>query len=306
MKDFKLKSRYDGVNLAVSVFESEGKAKGILQVVHGMVEHKKRYYQFMEWMASQGFICVAHDHRGHGESVESREDLGYMHKGGWLAMVDDVKLVNEWVKKEYPGLPVTLLGHSMGSMVVRSYVKRYDDSIDSLIVCGCPSYNPMSGVGILLAGLIALIHGERYRSKLLLKMSIGSFRKSFKDGKNAWISSDPEVQANIDKDILCNFVFTANGYKNLLRLMRDCYDTCGKSGWVLKNPDLPVHFISGAEDPCRVSDKALAKAVESMRSAGYRNVDLKTYPGMRHHIIIEKDKEQVWKDIIADAASKAE
>lgn len=300
MKEFKLKSRYDGVNLDVTVFEPEGEAKGILQVVHGMVEHKQRYYQFMEWMARQGYVCIAHDHRGHGKSVESHEGLGYMGKGGWIALVDDVRLVGDWIRNEYPGLPFNLLGHSMGSMVVRSYAKRYDDSIDSLIICGCPSYNPMSGIGIMLAGMISLIRGEHYRSNLLLKSSIGSFRKRFKDGKNAWITSDTNVQESIDKDVLCDFVFTANGYKNLFRLMRDCYSTdkeSGKSSWALKKPELPVHFLSGADDPCRVSDKALADAVDKMRQAGYRNVDLKTYRGMRHHIIIEKDKEQVWKDI---------
>lgn len=320
MVEFTLTSQYDDLQIAVAMCEPEVgdsnasagdetsaggfQPKGIIQIVHGMVEHKERYYPFMEWMASQGFVCIAHDHRGHGGSVKNvATDLGYMYTGGWRALVEDTRMVCDYVKHLYPDLPLTLFGHSMGSMVVRSFVKRYDSMIDELIVCGCPSENPLGGIGRTLARCIGFLRGDHYRSSLMLKMSIGAFRKKFKaeHSKNSWITSDTEVVAGIDKDPLCGFVFTANGYYNLTSLMMDCYDV---KGWALGKPELPVHFISGADDPCRVNDEALAKAVESMRLAGYKNVDLKTYPGMRHHLILERDKEKVWNDIKSFAITK--
>lgn len=297
MIEFTLPSQYDDVLISVAMIEPEGKPKGILQLVHGMVEHKVRYYEFMEWMASQGYVCVIHDHRGHGKSVKGgMKDLGFMYSGGWKAMVEDTRMVCDYIKGLYPDLPATLLGHSMGSMVVRSFTKRYDYMIDALIVCGCPSENPLGAVGKFLAKTFAVICGERFRPNLLTSMSIGTFRKAFKGekSKNSWITTDAGTVAVIDSDPLSNFAFTANGYFNLTSLMMDCYDV---KGWALKKADLPVRFISGANDPCRISDSALLKAVESMRKAGYSNVTLSLYPGMRHHVLLEHDRQKVWDEI---------
>ena len=100
-------------------------------------------------------------------------------------------------------------------------------------------------------------------------------------------------------DPYCMFTFTVNGFRNLLDLMRDCYSP---KGWKMGNPDLPVHFISGAEDPCRVSDKAIGEAAGFMRKLGYRNTDLRLYPGMRHEILNETGRMQVWEDVLARLA----
>ena len=147
----KIEASSDGLQLAMLISEPAGEPKGIVQIVHGMCEHKERYVPFMEYLSSHGYICAVHDHRGHGETVRSEEDLGYMYKGGWRALVEDIRLVQNEIKASYPILPYTLFGHSMGSMAVRSFTKRYDDSIDTLFVCGCPSYNPAGGAGRLLA-----------------------------------------------------------------------------------------------------------------------------------------------------------
>ena len=103
MKTLKLNSSADGVKLSVAVLEPVGEPKGIFQISHGMAEHKERYYPFMEYLAQNGYVCVIHDHRGHGASVQSPEDLGYMGKGGATALVEDLRLVQEWACKEYPG-----------------------------------------------------------------------------------------------------------------------------------------------------------------------------------------------------------
>ncbi|MBQ9547868.1 MAG: lysophospholipase [Bacteroidales bacterium] len=298
MELFSCKASADGLQLAVALIAPDGAPKGIVQLVHGMCEHKERYFDFMEFLAAQGYVAVIHDHRGHGESVLSADDLGYFYDGGWRACVDDVKVVGDLVRKRWPGLPFTLLGHSMGSMVVRCYARRYDDSIDRLIVSGCPSDNPAKAAGALLANIIGVLKGWHYRPIILQKLSFGSYNKPFADEgyRNAWVCSNPEILDRYHDDPLCQFIFTANGFKNLLGMMKDCYS---RKGWKMANPGLPVHFISGGEDPCRISDKALEQAADAMRQAGYRQVTLKIYPGMRHEVLNEIGRQQVWDDLAA-------
>ena len=287
----RIEASSDGLRLAMLISEPVGEPKGIVQIVHGMCEHKERYIPFMEYLSAHGYVCAIHDHRGHGETVLNEEDLGYMYKGGWRALVEDIKLVQNEIKASYPALPYTLFGHSMGSMAVRSFTKRYDDSIDTLFVCGCPSYNPAGGA----------FKGEHYRSPLLQNLSFGSFNKPFEDESypSAWVCSDKDTLEAYHKDPYCMFTFTVNGFKNLLDLMKDCYNP---KGWNMSKPNLPVHFISGAEDPCRISDKAIDKAADLMRRVGYRNTDLHLYPGMRHEILNETDRLQVWDDILSRLA----
>lgn len=296
MKEFTLDSSADGLKLAVAVSEVR-QPKAIVQLVHGMCEHKERYYAFMDWLSQQGILCVIHDHRGHGASVKEPEDLGYMYDGGWKALVNDIKVVGDWARAEYPGLKFVLFGHSMGSLAVRSYTKRYDDTIDGLFVCGSPSDNPAKGAGRLLARIAGLGNGGRKRPGLLQKMSFGAYNKAFENEgfASAWVCSDRKILEEYHKDPLCQYVFTANGFVNLMGLMQDCYSV---AGWMVSKPGLPVHFISGAQDPCRISDEAFGKAVGNMRKVGYSAVDAKLYPGMRHEILNETDRIAVWNDIL--------
>ena len=296
MKEFTLDSSADGLKLAVAVSEVQ-QPKAIVQLVHGMCEHKERYYAFMDWLSQQGILCVIHDHRGHGASVKEPEDLGYMYDGGWKALVNDIKVVGDWARAEYPGLKFVLFGHSMGSLAVRSYTKRYDDTIDGLFVCGSPSDNPAKGAGRLLARIAGLGNGGRKRPGLLQKMSFGAYNKAFENEgfASAWVCSDRKILEEYHKDPLCQYVFTANGFVNLMGLMQDCYSV---AGWMVSKPGLPVHFISGAQDPCRISDEAFGKAAGNMRKVGYSAVDAKLYPGMRHEILNETDRIAVWNDIL--------
>lgn len=268
--------------------------KAVMQIVHGMCEHKERYIPFMEYLCSLGFVCVIHDHRGHGESVKAKEDLGFMYDGGWSAMVEDVKVVNEWVRARYPELKCVLFGHSMGSMVVRSFVKRYDDLVDELFVCGSPSYNPASIIAKWLCGLMMMCGAGHRRPWLIQKLAFDGFNKPFaKEGyASAWVCSDKGILEEYHHDPLCTFIFTANGFYNLFSLMQDCY---GEKGWGMKNPKLPVHFISGAEDPCRISDKAFGEAVEKMKK--HYTVDAHLFENMRHEILNETNKGEVWNNI---------
>ena len=285
----------------------ENRPKGIVQFVHGMCEHKERYIPVMEFLADNGYASIIHDHRGHGESVRSSDDLGYFYEGGYMAMIEDVKAVTLLAGEEFsengkgkirnPELPLILFGHSMGSMAVRSFAKRYDSLISGLIVCGSPSYNSGLTAGKILARGYSAVMGKRHRPSLIQSVAFGAFNRRFRHEKspNAWICSDPEIVGIYDADPYCNFQFTTDGFINLFSLMQDAYDI---RDWKVTDPDLPVLFMSGENDPCRLSDAKFAAAVRKMKEAGYRKVCSRIYPEMRHEILNENGKEEVWKDIL--------
>lgn len=297
MKTLNLPASADGLVLSLLASVPEGTPHGVFQIVHGMCEHKERYIPFMEFLAANGYVCVIHDQRGHGASVKSDRDMGYLYEGGWPAMVEDVRVVCDWAQQEYPGLDYTLLGHSMGSMDVRSFAKRYDSRLDRIFLCGSPANSPAKGFGKALARFYGRVRGWKFRPKFLQWLCFGSFNKAFEQEgwPAAWVCSDKEVLEEYHKDPLCAFRFTANGFYGLLGLMQDCYSP---EGWRVERPQIPVHFMSGSEDPCRGSDKALQQAAELMRRVGYTDVDVKIYPGMRHEILNETDHLRVWNDIL--------
>ena len=296
MKKVTLVSPSDGLEISVLTCTPQKGARGIVQLVHGMCEHKERYIPFMEFLAEEGYASIIHDHRGHGESVRSSEDLGYFYEGGYMALINDIKAVNSLAREENPGLSVVLMGHSMGSMAVRSYLKRYEDTVQALIVCGSPSFNKAAGLAKWITKLYSVIAGERHRPDLIQRLAFGSFNRRFGkvDSHNAWVCSDPEIVREYDRDPLCNFQFTNDGFINLFSLMEDAYAT---DGWEVHNPEMPILFISGAEDPCLVSGHKFRQAVHAIRKAGYTNVRAKLYQGMRHEILNETGKRQVWEDV---------
>ena len=240
---------------------------------------------------------MIHDHRGHGKSVRSTEDLGYMYGGGADAMLQDIHTVNCLIKDHFPELPLILFGHSMGSLAVRAYAAHHDDCMDMLIVCGSPSYNALRPVGVALAKAEKAVFGPRHSAGLIEMMSFGSYAMRFKKEKNrfSWICSDPQVVKDYSDSEYCGFTFTDDAYLALFDLMKRAYDV---KHWKCTKPEMPVLFISGAEDPCMGNVRQFAKAVRAMRQAGYRDVRGKLYPGMRHEILNEKDREKVYHDIL--------
>lgn len=290
-------SEADGLEISVmAVIPDQKPYRAVVQLVHGMSEHKERYLPFMEYLAKQGYVSVIHDHRGHGKSVKYKEDLGFTYGGGAQAMLQDIGTVNRKIHTRYPELPLILMGHSMGSLAVRAFAAKHDSLIDMLIVCGSPSYNTAMPLGVLLARLEQAVRGPRHRSKLIEAMAFGAGAAKFKNDKNcrAWICSDPAVAKEYKESELCGFTFTDDGYLALFELMRQAYDV---EHFSCMKPKMPVLFVSGAEDPCIIDVRHFAKTVKAMRRAGYQDVKGKLYPGMRHEILNEIGKEQVYRDL---------
>lgn len=291
-----IRSSYDDLALSVMTFTPDTAPKAVIQIVHGMCEHKERYIPFMEFLCSNGYACIIHDHRGHGASVKAQEDLGYMYEGGWKGIVDDILAVNRHAAGAFPGCRIHLFGHSMGSLAVRSFAKRYGDLIRSLIVCGSPSMNPAAGAGKMLTRIIAAFKGDRHRPALIQKIAFEGFNRRFAaEGPNSWISTDKAIVKAYNEDTLCSYQFTCNGFTGLFDLMQDCYDI---KGWKVADPDMPVHFIAGSDDPCITDAEMFGKAADMMGKAGYRKVTSHLYEGMRHEILNETEKDKVWNDVL--------
>lgn len=291
-----IKSNYDNLNLAVLIIAPEKNIKGIVQFSHGMAEHKERYEPFMQFLAEHGYACIIHDHRGHGASVKVAEDLGYLYSDDAEALVDDLYQVTQYAKEQFPGVPVMMFAHSMGTLIARCYLKKYDDTLDKLILCGTPTKNLAVGAGLFISRLWILLKGEKYRSRLIDHFVTGPFRKTCdKQHPNAWISIDEQTIKDYDEDTLCGYCFTNNAFYNLFQLQKNAYR---KKGWQLKNPKLAIHLIAGEFDPVIRSKEHFARLQQFLTDRGYVNVTSRLYPGQKHELLNSRYSEEIPKDIL--------
>jgi len=298
IKNMTLRSSYDDLDLSVLAVFPKDSPKAVLQLAHGMCGCKERFLPVMKYMAENGVACVAGDHRGHGGSVKSMDDLGYMYKGGYRALVDDMRMITRWVREQYPDVPFYLLGHSMGSLAARVYVKWDDSGVDGLILCGSPSWNPMSFIGKMISGMLCGVGLPRMRMSLIQKLTSARYNRRFRsEGELAWTCSDSESRKFIKENPVCNFQFTANATYSLMSMMIETYGGNGK--WMLSNPQMPVLFISGQDDPTIISEAKYHSAVHYMNERGYMNVTSVLYPDMRHEVLNEIGKDVVWDDILS-------
>lgn len=288
-------SRYDQVPVHGMCMIPDRPA-AIVQFVHGMNEHKERFYPFMEEMAERGYITLIHDNRGHGESVKAQEDIGYCYSSMEKGFVEDIYYATRQIRKAYPDLPLVLYGHSMGSLAVRAYLKNHDDAIDGLVVGGCPSYNEGVPLGMVLTRCIAAIRGDRYRSAFMQGLVVNSFERRFRNEgrKSAWLAAKEEVAEKFNQDTLCQFTYTMNGILTLLHLEWIVYK---EGGYQVHKPELPILFLSGEDDPCYISNRKWKQAVERLSNLGYEDIHAILFENMRHEIHNEAQQEKVFEEL---------
>lgn len=278
----------------------EGDPVGVYQIAHGVAEYALRYEPFAEFLNAKGFVVAANDHIGHGLSVaEDAAPLYFGEKDGWTHVVDDMFELRRQTGKKYPGIPYILMGHSMGSFLARTYLIRYPGSVTAAVIMGTgqqPGY--MVAGGRLAAKLIGKKSGYDKFNETVDGLAFGAYNKPFEPKRTNydWLSANEE---NVDKyiaDPLCGGGATTGLFLEML----------GGIGFIGKPSNLakmdkntPVLFISGAMDPVGDLGKGTTKAYESFKKAGVKDVTLKLYPGLRHEILNEKEKDQVYADIWA-------
>lgn len=299
-EEFTFDSR-DGVHKLWAVrYLPEGEPKAIVQIVHGMAEYVERYEGFAEYLTDRGFMVTGEDHLGHGRSVPEGETYGYFcPQDPATVVVRDVHRLKKMNQEKFPGIPCFILGHSMGSYILRNYLFRYGTGIQGAVVMGTGTENPAAVTfAKALSACMQLIYGEKHLSRTLDKLVMGKYNQRIANPRTEsdWLSKDEETVNRYRIDPLCGFPFTVNGYRTLFELV----SRLNKKENLSRLPkDLPVLVTSGEEDPVGAYGTGVKKAYESMKEAGMKQVELKLYPGDRHEILNELDKAQVMEDVAA-------
>jgi len=279
--------------------EASVQTVGVVQIAHGMAEHAGRYARFAGVLTAAGFGVYANDHRGHGKTAGELENVGYFADvDGWRTVVDDMLQLTDIVRRETPGVPVFLLGHSMGSFLVRTYIADHGDDITGAILSATGGDPGLLGkVGRLIARWECFRKGRRGKSPLLNTLSFGGFNKAFTPNRTDfdWLSRDAaEVDAYI-ADPYCGGVFTAGFFSDLLEGLAFINSPEG----IRRIPkNLPIFFISGASDPVGKNTRGVRQVMDTYKAAGIADVSAAFYDGARHEILNETNREAVFKDIL--------
>lgn len=282
--------------IAYYVFFPIGKIKGIVQISHGMCEYFERYSDFAEYLTDLGFAVCGNDHLGHGDSVERESELGYFSpENGWENVVEDMFTLTKIMKKSFGKLPYFLIGHSMGSFLSRAYVTKHGRSLSGAVFLG--TSGGMSGMPFLLSivEISKLLHGEKYRSKIINKIAFGAYNHKISDHVNEydWISRDKNIVDKYYNDSKCSFIFTLNGFENLMKVL--WYVTNDK--WFETYPKmLPTFLAAGSGDPVGNYGKGVKRVYNRLKHENC-NVDMKIYKEARHELVNEINRHEVYEDI---------
>lgn len=299
-KEFFYPSKDGETQIRAIEWKPEAKVKAIVQLCHGMTEHIERYHDFADFLAKHGYYVVGHDHLGHGKSVTKPERLGYFHEtNGNGYVIADIHQLRVRTEQKYPNIPYFIMGHSMGSFLVRQYLGMYGSGLTGAIVMGTgdqPSF--ILEAGKLLCKLIAMFKGWEHRSKLVDSMAAGGYSKAFKNevGGYGWLSRNPENLKKYKEDPLSGYMFTVNAYYHMFSGMAKM----NKQEREEKLPKaLPVLFVAGAEDPVGNYGKSVEAVYQRYKGLGMQDVEIKLYENDRHEILNELDRDVVFKDILA-------
>lgn len=299
-KEFYFDSR-DGKNKIHAVRwmpDSQDAAACVVQVVHGMAEYAERYEEFARFMTDRGIIVTGEDHLGHGKSVGEKGVYGYFcEQDPATVLVRDVHRLKKMTQELYPDLPYVILGHSMGSFIVRNYMCRYGTGIAAAVILGT-GMQPMAVLRISRAAaqIQKAFLGSDHVSRLIDKAAFGGYNRRVKNVRTPsdWLTRDSERVDRYIADPMCGFVFTVNGFGALFELIARLYK---KENLARIPGKLPVYMASGTGDPVGGYGKGVRKAYDSLRSAGLENIELKLYEGGRHELINETNRSQVMQDI---------
>lgn len=288
----------DGKMVALHTFVPDGDVKAVVQLSHGMAEYSMRYAELGKFLCDNGIAFYAHDHRGHGETAESVEDLGFLAENdGFNRVVEDLATMIKKCKEDFPGKKVILLAHSFGSFVSQCYIEKYGAEIDGVVLCG--SAGPrllLSGVGRVISGIVMKCTGKRKKSALLDTLVFGTYNKGIEsDSAAAWICRDAEVVKKYDDDPFCGFKVTNEFFYDFLGGLTSIH----KKKNMNKIPkDLPVFLMAGDGDPVGEYGKSVKKLFTSYKKLGIKDVSLKLYPEARHELFNELNKVDVMNDLL--------
>lgn len=295
METLTLKAAH-GYKLSLSVFEAEN-AKGCIQIIHGMEEHRTRYDYFAQKLCSAGYHVVTSDMRGHGKDAPQ---LGFFNEqDGYRDLLSDQKLISNYIRDRFQTEKVSIFAHSMGTIIARNLLQTESRGYEKVILSGFPydPGRPATGLALFLCGVVAAARGPRHYSKFIQNLGTGGFNKTIKNPKtdSDWLSYNEDNIRAFKADKYCGQGFTVSADRDLFMLVRHMSEI---KSYRSVNADLPIFMIRGEDDPATGFEKGAKKSIGTLRQAGFQKIYSKTYPHMRHEILNESGRDKVIADVI--------
>ncbi|KGE71185.1 alpha/beta fold hydrolase [Spirochaeta lutea] len=289
----------DGATIHGTMWAPLEQPKALVQISHGMAEHSARYEDFARFLVDHGYAVFAHDHRGHGRTAQTEKDLGFFApRQGWSLVVDDMLRVTRDAQSRYPGVPLILFGHSMGSFIARTYIMDYAHHLAGCILSGTAGNPGVGGwVGRRIASAEIRRKGPRHISTLMDRLSFGSYNKPFEPARTKfdWLTRDSGQVDRYINDPRCGFVCTSQFFSDLLGGLslvnsRQFFDSVPKN--------LPLYFIAGRMDPVGARGKGVLQVASRLRARGVHDVEVTLYDQARHEVLNETNNQEVYADVL--------
>jgi len=291
----------DGVEIFVYKWSPDGAPKAALQIAHGLAEVAARYEDFARFMTDAGYVCYADDHRGHGKTAGEEKDLGKLGPGGWDSTVEALKGLTDIIRKENPGIPLFMMGHSWGSLLAQDYIEQWGPGLKGIILSGTNGKQPfiVRTMAPFLANREMKKRGPDAPSELLGNLAFKGYNKPYEPAPTdfEWLCTDREVVDKYVADPFCGWMSTA-GTSMYVELAKGVKKIAQKSAQQRIPKDLPVYIMTGSEDPTNNMSKGARILYDQYGKLGIRDVKFKVYEGARHEILNETIKEQVYKDML--------
>lgn len=267
--------------------------QAVLVISHGMAEHAGRYGALATWLVKRNVLVIAVEHRGHGPSCPEQDRGHYSDQNGWQKVVSDLHAVVQHSRAQYPQLPLTLFGHSMGSFIAQACAQAHGEDLDNLILCATNRIDHIHlRASQLLISTIARLRGGRHRSSLVDQMTFGAFNKRFNPTRTShdWLSRDAKQVDRYLDDPLCGTSCTVQLWCDFIGGML----AISPRKW---RKDLPVHLMAGTDDPVGEMGQGVSRHCDAIHQAGIEVASFRLFPGARHELVNETNADEVWQHL---------
>ena len=293
MKKYRLISD-DNYLLSIHSFDVE-KPKAVIQIIHGMEEHQERYKNFARFLNKSGYTVVSSDLRGHGNTASY---LGFFkEKDGYKALITDQIKIRKFISEIYPGTPVYLFAHSMGTIISRVLLQTHSKYYEKVILSGYPNFQAAAYFGLFFSRIIKSFKGAKYKSKFLQQLTVGIFNNSITNPETDvdWICHNKATVKSYINDPYCGIGFTCSAFEDLYHLVLKMHRP---EHYKNINKSMPILLIRGLDDPCVGKTKGARDSYLTLANAGFTNISRINYKNMRHEILNEINNKKVYLDIV--------
>lgn len=289
----------DGHEIHAQLWQPPGEVTCVIQVVHGLGEHADRYDRFAAAAAKRGYAVCVHDHRGHGGHGE--EPFHFADAEGWRKVISDVEIVNNFAREQFDGMPIVLLGHSMGSFIAQTFAMHFGERLAGMLLSAStwPSRLELAPA-YLLARIETWRLGVRGKSALLHRLGFGKFNKPFAPARTEldWLSRDETEVDKYVSDPLCGGPYTCSLW---LDLLGGLLHISSDKALIRVRSDLPILITGGGADPVG-GDKGMTRLAMHYAQTLHQRLKVRIYPDGRHEMLNESNRDDVtndWLDWVA-------